>query len=118
MDSGLGSTSFRKICTYVGRVGSLSGGQPSPRSFRQPAAIKGTGAAGLSLPFICLSVHSSGITFFLESLLSGHCEGASTKVLLRCSVGEAEALCARARTLAGISLHIWCMETCLSPNLV
>lgn len=74
MESGLGSTAFRKAGTHAGRVDALSCGQPirtAPDSLlpsRAPVLL------GL-LSFICLGVHSSGVAFLLESPLSGTVEG-------------------------------------------
>lgn len=93
MESRLGSTSFRKAGTHAGRVGTLSCGQHIPIAPDSLLPSRAPVLLALLSLFLCLGVHSSGVTFLLESPLSGTVEGPLQKP---CSVGGTEALCARA----------------------
>lgn len=75
MESGLGSTSFREAGTHAGRGDALSCGQPIPIAPDSLLPSRAPVLLGLLSLFICLGVHSSGVTFLLESPLSGTVEG-------------------------------------------
>lgn len=87
MESRLG----RKAGTHAGRVGTLSCGQPIP--IAPDSLLPSRAPVLLALLSLCLGIHSSGVTFLLESPSSGTVEGPLQKP---CSVGGTEALCARA----------------------